>query len=83
MRQTTNTTLAFLQTGIQLTQRERDALIRASRIAEEVRERARQIDPDFEDHWLDLELAGIEHFATYYLPMDGFLPITERSRVFG
>lgn len=63
--------------GIQLSQQDLNALKRASVVAEKARELARTLDPDFEDHWLDLELAGVEHFATQYLPDDGFLPIVE------
>lgn len=79
MRQTTAHTLAFRKTGIQLTQRERDAFIRAGQIAEQIRERARRLDPDFEDDQLDLDLAHVEHFGDA-VPRDGFFSIREEYR---
>jgi hypothetical protein len=70
--------LSFTETGIELSAQERATFQRASVLAAQVRERARLIDPHFEDDDQDTLLAHIEHNAQEYAN-DGFIPIVEHD----
>ena len=76
MKKVTRQTLAYDQRGIQLSQREIQALAMASRIAEQARDLARTIEPDFESDDTDLWLAVIEHNCEAFA-VDGFILVEE------
>ena len=83
MRRETITGLTSSTIGIRLTRAETDTLRRASRIAGEIRDTARTINPDWYGSGEDTMLAGLEYNAAETvqgLEGAGFVPVLESHR---